>query len=264
MKNILKSNIFISSINYDDHKSEAARDYSLCTADVIIYTLQVTDYLELTKDLISFLDPEERSRSYRYYKDTDRNQFIICRAILKIVLAAYTKVDAKNIRLDYHLNKKPYLSSHPGLYFNVSHSAEFAVIAISRNKVGIDIEYLAKDFTFTDLLPDVFHSNEVLTIQNTENQKHTFYKLWTRKEALVKGLGTGINDDFKNIPALDGPHIVDSNLLKNTENWQVYSFELDAPYIGAIAVECLSTTIPNVIMHSIPTTMNALIEMAQS
>ena len=106
-----ESNLFISYINYDDHKSSTAKVYSPRTGDVIIYTLHLPEYIELTKDLIHFLNAEERSRSDRYFKEKDRNQFIICRSILKIILAAYTTLEAKNINLDYHFNKKPYLSS---------------------------------------------------------------------------------------------------------------------------------------------------------
>ncbi len=261
MKEMLESNLFNSYINSDDHKSSNASGYALSTDDVIIYTLHLPEYNELIKDLIHFLNPEELSRAERYYKDKDRSQFIICRSILKFILAAYSKIDVNTIHLDYHFNKKPYLSSHPWLYFNISHSEDFAVIAISRNKVGIDIEYIAKDFDFTNLLPDIFDNNEVLAIQNAVNKKHTFYKLWTRKEALVKALGTGIDDDFKNIPSLDG-HLIDPKLLKNSEKWQVYSFELADYYAGAIAFEGSSTISKNLVLYSIPNTMTALIEMA--
>jgi 4'-phosphopantetheinyl transferase len=264
MKNMLKSNLFISSINCVDHKSSTAKEYYLSTDDVIIYKLHIPEYIELTKDLIHFLNPEERSRSERYYKDKDRNQFIICRAILKFVLAAYTKLDAKSIQLDYHFNKKPYISTHPWLYFNVSHSEDFAVIAISLNKIGIDVEFISKDSTFTNLLPDIFNDNEVLAIENAVNKKHTFYKSWTRKEAIVKALGTGIDDDFKNIPSLDGHHMIDSKLIKNTENWQVCSFELNDYYLGAVAFEGLVTIPENLVLFTMPNTMKALIEMAQT
>lgn len=263
MRDMLKSNLFISSINCVDNKSSTAKEYYLSTDDVIIYKLHIPEYIELTKDLIHFLNPEERSRSERYYKEKDRNQFIICRSILKFVLAAYTKLDAKSIQLDYHFNKKPYLSSHPWLYFNVSHSEDFAVIAISLKKVGIDIEYIAKDFTFTNVLPDVFDNNEVLAIQKAVDIKHTFYKLWTRKEALVKALGTGIDDDFKNIPSLDGHHMIDSKLVKNTENWQVCSFELDDNYLGAVAFEGLATISKNLVLYSMPNTMKSLLGIVQ-
>jgi 4'-phosphopantetheinyl transferase len=258
-----KSNLFISTINCDDHKSSTAKGYSLSNDDVIIYSIYLPEYTELTKDLVHFLNPEERSRSERYYQDKDRNQFIICRAILKFVLAAYTQLDVTTINIDYHFNKKPYLSSHPSLCFNISHSEDFAVIAISLNKIGVDIEYIAKDFTFINLLPDIFDDNEVLAIQKAVNKKHAFYTSWTRKEALVKALGKGIDDDFKNIPSLDGHYVVDSKLLTNTGNWQVYSFELADYYLGAVAFEGLSTISKNLVLYSIPKSMKALIQMAQ-
>lgn len=263
MKEMIDFNLFNSYINSDDHKSSHASGYVLSTDDVIIYTLHLPEYYGLTKDLIHFLNPEELSRVERYYKDKDRNQFIICRAILKFVLSAYTQLDITTINIDYHFNKKPFLSSHPWLFFNISHSEDLAVIAISRNKVGIDVEYIFKDFDFSSLLPDIFDSNEALAIENAVNVNHTFYKLWTRKEALVKAVGTGIDDDFKNIPSLDGHHLVDSKLLKNTEKWEVFSFELVDYYLGAIAFEGLSSISKNILFSTLPNTMKGLLQLTE-
>ena len=262
MKEMIEFNLFISFTNSVDHKSLPCKGYSLTSDDIIIYSIYLPDFISLRSELTKFLNSDEINRAERFYKKIDKDRFIIYRSILKFVLAAYTTLDITAIDFDYHVNKKPYLSSHPWLYFNISHSENYAVIAISLNKVGIDIEYISQDFDFTTLLPDVFDNNEVLAIQNADNIKHTFYKSWTRKEALVKGLGRGIDDDFKNIPSLDGHHIVDSTLLKNTEKWQVHSFELADYYLGAIAFEGLSTISKNLVLYSIPNTMKALIELA--
>jgi 4'-phosphopantetheinyl transferase len=170
-------------------------------------------------------------------------------------------LDVKNIYLDYHFNKKPYLASHPWVCFNVSHSEDFAVIAISRNKIGIDIEYISEEFNFTNLISDVFNDNEVLAIQNAADKKQSFYTSWTRKEAFVKALGKGIDDDFKNIPCLDGQHYIDSTLLKINENWQVLSFELAEHYLGAVAFESLSTISKNLVLYTMPNTMKDLREL---
>lgn len=255
--------LFISFIDSEDYKSSTYKAYSLSTDDVIIYTLHLPEYIELTKDLVHFLNPEEQIRSERYYKEKDRNRFVICRSILKFVLAAHTKLDVNNINLDYQINKKPYLASHPSLHFNVSHSEEFAVIAISRNLVGIDIEYKAKDLDFNNLLPDIFNNNEILDIQNAANKEYAFYSLWTRKEAFVKALGKGIDDDFKNIPCLNGLHNIDSALLKTTENWQVYGFDLAENYLGAIAVQSSLTISKNLVIRTLPKTVKELLEITQ-
>lgn len=235
--------------------------HSLDTDDIIIYSIYLPNFINLKSDLAEFLNSTELNRAQRFHKELDKNRFVICRSILKIVLATHTNLDAKNIHLDYHFNKKPYLASHPCLHFNVSHSDDFAVIAISRTKVGIDIEYISEDFNFTNLLPDIFADNEILENQNAVNKRHSFYTLWTRKEAFVKALGKGIDDDFKYIPCLDGQHHLNSTQLKTTENWQIYSFDLANQYLGAVAFEGLRTSTENIILYSMPNSMKELIEL---
>ena len=254
---------FISCSNIKDVQLISGKEYFLNSNDVIIYTIYLPDFINLKSDLEEFLDSTELDRAERFHKKLDRNRFIICRSILKFVLAAHTKLDVKDIYLDYHLNKKPYLASHPWLHFNISHSEDFAVIAISRNTVGIDIEYISEDFNFTNLLPNIFNEKEILGIQNAVNKKHAFYTLWTRKEAFVKALGKGIDDDFKFIPCLDGQHSIDSTLLKTTENWQMFSFDLADHYLGAVAFESLTTISKNPVLFAIPNTMESLLEMTQ-
>jgi 4'-phosphopantetheinyl transferase len=262
MKNMQISKVLISVSNVKGVQLIA--NHSLNTDEVIIYTIYFPNFINLKYDLAKFLNSAELNRADRFHKELDKNRFIICRSILKIVLAAYTKLDAKNINLDYHYNKKPYLASYPSLHFNVSHSEDFAVIAISHHKVGIDIEYIAKYFDFNTILFDVFSAQEILAIQNATDKKHAFYTSWTRKEAFVKALGRGIDDDFKNIPCLDGAHSLDSNQLNTNENWQIYSFDLADQYLAAVAVESLPTITPKLVIYTIPNTMKALIEeMAQ-
>lgn len=258
---MVASKLSISFIDTEELKSSTYNRYSLSSNDVIIYRLHLPEYIKLTKDLIHFLNPEERNRAARYYKEKDQNQFIICRSILKIVLAAHTKSDVKNINLDYHFNKKPFLSSYPWLHFNVSHSEDFAVFAISRLKVGIDIEFISKEFDFMPLLPDIFNDSEILSVQNAENKEYTFYSQWTRKEAFVKAIGKGIDDDFKKIPCLNGHHSIDSLKLKVTENWQVHGFDLAECYLGAIAFESSASISKNLTICTLPKTIKELREI---
>lgn len=255
--------LFISFSNIKSVKLTPSEEYSLDSNDVIIYTIYLPDFINLKSDLEAFLNCKELDRAKRFHKELDRNRFIIYRSILKFVLAAHTKLEVKNIYLDYHLNKKPYLASHPWLHFNISHSEDFAVIAISRSKVGIDIEHISEDFNFTSLLPVIFNAYEISMIQNTVNKKYTFYTLWTRKEAFVKALGKGIDDNFKYIPCLDGQQSIDYTLLKTTKNWQVYSFDLADHYMGAVAFESLTTISKNPVLFAIPNTMEGLLEMTQ-
>jgi 4'-phosphopantetheinyl transferase len=264
MKDMHKSQLFISFSNIKVVKLIPEKEYSLNTNDIIIYSIYLPNFLDLKSNLAKFLNSTELNRAARFHKEIDRNRFIISRSILKFVIATYTKLEVKNIYFDSHFNKKPYLASHPWLCFNISHSEDFAVIAISRNKVGIDIEYISEDFNFTNLLSDVFVDNEILAVQNAVNKKYAFYTLWTRKEAFVKALGKGIDEDFKNIPCLDGQHSIDSTILQTTENWQVHSFDLANQYLGAVAFENLSTIPEKIFLYTMPNTMKELLEMIKT
>jgi 4'-phosphopantetheinyl transferase len=257
------SNLCISFSHFKEVELIPKKEFTLNDNDLIIYAIYLPDFINIQSDLAKFLNPSEQNRAKRFHKEIDRNRFIIYRSILKFVLAAYTKLDVKNILFNYHSNKKPYLASHPELCFNISHSEDFAVIAISKNEVGIDIEYISENFDFTNLLSDIFTRNEILAIENADDKNHAFYNSWTRKEAFVKALGKGIDDDFKNIPCLDGQHNLDPVLLNTTKNWQVSSFDVAKHYLGAIAFENTSTISKNLILQTIPNTMKSLLDMTQ-
>ncbi len=203
---------------------------------VTIYKIELFKLQESIPELTRILSDSEQRRANRYHFLKDKNRFIICRALLKILLAEYTDLDINQIIIDVDANKKPYISSHPSVYFNVSHSVDYAIIAIAINPVGVDIEYINKEFNYNDILPTVFHQNEMEEIELSKEKHLSFYKLWTRKEAIVKAIGKGINDDISKISVINGSQSVPSSLLCNHKNIYVFSFMVNHNYIGALAL----------------------------
>lgn len=205
--------------------------------DFIAYKIYLPEFQHLTNDLKVFLDIQEQGRAAKYHKETDKNRFIICRSLLKFALARHTQSDINDIFIKLLNNKKPYLPKHPNVFFNVSHSGDYAVLAISTSPIGIDIEHINLNYAFQETLPYVFNEDEIQFINNAEHKARAFYSLWTRKEAFVKALGKGIDDDFSKIPCLDGLHHLDAALIESSQHWQVHNFKIDNNdnYLGAIA-----------------------------
>lgn len=183
------------------------------------------------------LSISEKERANRYHFEKDRNRFIICRVFLKNLLAEELGVDVLNIEIGYLPNKKPFLPSHPTLYFNLSHSNEMALVAISSRKVGVDLEKMENANNYFGIIPTIFSSNEIVLFNKSDDKNRKFFESWTRKEAIVKTIGSGITDDLKSIPVTDGCHNIKKDILGDIKNLVTLSFHIDNQYIGSLSYE---------------------------
>lgn len=95
--------------------------------------------------------------------------------------------------MDYGEKGKPYLREYP-LYFNLSHSGEYVVCAVSDREIGVDIQKYS-GMNIIRIAKRFFSEEECSTLEvcGTEEEKRQFFfRLWVRKEAYGKLLGKGI------------------------------------------------------------------------
>ena len=81
------------------------------------------------------------------------------------------------------------------IYFNLSHCRKAVACAVSDNEVGIDVECIGR--YGERLARYCMCDEEMQRIQESADPDAEFTMLWTRKEALLKLTGEGINDDMK-------------------------------------------------------------------
>ena len=89
-------------------------------------------------------------------------------------------------------NGKPYLTAVPAVHFSLSHSAAWAVCAVSDHPVGVDIQQCR---SFNPNIADrFFHPDEVqyLSSLSPAERENAFYTLWALKESYVKADGRGL------------------------------------------------------------------------
>lgn len=143
---------------------------------------------------------KQQAERYRFFSDKvlSAKSFIM----LKEALLADYGIDG-DIRFRYSKNGKPYLVSHPDVHFNISHCTNGIICAISKKcPVGCDIEDIVPQID-DNLLNGCFNSKERQTIIKAPSPQLEFTMLWTRKEALLKLTGEGLQNDMVNI--LDSP-----------------------------------------------------------
>lgn len=202
-----------------------------------LFKIKISEYISYLSQLKAVLNTTEIERSKRFYHDNDRNRFIVSRALLKFILASEASVEVDKIQLDKKKNKKPYLVSYPHINFNVSHSNNYAVIALSSKEVGVDVEFISKNFDFSEIMPTVFNKLELNSVLGASDKNKAFYRYWTRKEAVVKATGKGVDDSLINIPVSDGFHVLECHVLEIPKNMGVVSFSIDTDYIASVAQE---------------------------
>ena len=97
---------------------------------------------------------------------------------------------------EYSEHGKPYLKEYRNIHFNISHSGNIAVCAMSDKELGSDIEK-TKHFSET-LIDHVFLTSEKKFIRPDMADKDCT-RMWTIKESIMKYLGTGIGLGAKSI-----------------------------------------------------------------
>lgn len=137
------------------------------------------------------LSPDELARAERLRIPHKRQQFIASRHITRVILSSYVRTTPEHLHFIYNEHGKPHLNE---LHFNLSHTEHHAVLAISKNTpVGIDIETIRAIENLDFILQTAFteHEKNALRKLPTEEQQIAFWRCWTRKEALMKGIGIG-------------------------------------------------------------------------
>ena len=84
-----------------------------------------------------------------------------------------------------------------GVDFSISHCKQGIAVALDSHPIGVDIESFRQ---YSDsLLQKTMNEREIFVILNSSDPSVEFTRLWTRKEALVKMLGTGIVDELPDV-----------------------------------------------------------------
>lgn len=145
------------------------------------------------------LSEDERTRAARFHFSRDRQHYTATRALLRIILSSYLGADPNELRFRYSDKEKPSLISEPAenvVEFNVSHSGTIALLVFARgHALGVDVEQMRRDFDHEAIAARFFSENERHQLAAlAPGERHSgFFRCWTRKEAYVKAVGTGLS-----------------------------------------------------------------------
>ena len=164
------------------------------TNDVQVWLGSVDVQHAAVLEMEACLSADEHARAGQFVFDRDRKRYVVCRALLRRVVAACLESDPARLNMSVNRYGKPVLKNAT-IDFNLSHSGTMATIAVARRRrVGIDIERIDNGRPVMRLAERFFSRPEAEKIRALSGQarQRAFYTCWTRKEACVKALGKGL------------------------------------------------------------------------
>ena len=191
----------------------------------------------------SLLTDDERERANKLKVENKKQEYIITRGSLRQHLGLLINIDPKDLIFEYLKHGKPILakkSNTTGVTFNVSHSNEFALLAISQQRnIGIDIEKINRDTNHLPLVKRFFSAAEQSRFQAIQKSKmaKAFCACWTRKEAFIKATGDGVFYGLDNFDVCFDPEIQNPKINlhdPSAEKWFAANLPINDEYMACL------------------------------
>ena len=176
------------------HWPDMAATVDLAADEVHVWALPLTMVDDALRETSADLSPDERQRAARFTRDEPRRRFVVSRGALRTILGHHLGVAPRDVPLAYANNGKPELKAGE-LHFNLTHSGELALVAVAKGcAVGVDLERVRPVRQRDEIAGRYFAPAEIGAILELDESQRTdaFLRCWTRKEAVLKVIGTGL------------------------------------------------------------------------
>lgn len=211
------------------------------------WSIDLPTYFASLASFRRILSPQEQSRAERFHSSSHRSRFIVAHGALRMILADYAHTDPMRLSFVAGRHGKPALdheSNARGIRFNLSHSGDMAVIAVTLgHEVGIDIERIEPGKADLAIAERYFSSREIATLRNLPavDQEVAFFTCWTRKEAYIKGRGDGLfiplrDFDVSLTPGEPAALLASRVDPADVDRWRLLAMPTMAGFVASLAV----------------------------
>jgi len=216
---------------------------------------------------LALLSSDEQERAARFVRARDRRRFARCRAAVREILGSLLGQPPARVRFRAGGQGKPELDpagfsggspggqaedGRPAIRFNISHSAELALVAVCRGReLGVDLERVRPIVEADRIVASYFSPREQSDFAaiGDEHKELAFLRGWTRKEAILKGLGIGLaglaahyETGFSLTALTRG--FTPAAPRPSVDKWQIWEAAPRAGFVAALACQAVASAAP--------------------
>ncbi|WP_093803787.1 4'-phosphopantetheinyl transferase superfamily protein [Streptomyces sp. Wb2n-11] len=164
-----------------------------------LWLVRAAEFKEVATARAGVLDAAETARAEAFRRAGDRDTYVAVHVALRMLLSRYLDTEPQDIplvRLDCPScggpHGRPAVKGQP-VHFSLSHSAGLGLLGFAATPVGVDVEEVPRPGTVEEIAA-MLHPRETAELAGYEDvdRPHAFARAWARKEAYLKGLGTGL------------------------------------------------------------------------
>ncbi|WP_063806735.1 4'-phosphopantetheinyl transferase family protein [Streptomyces regalis] len=184
----------------------------------------------------SELDEGERRRAASFIRPADGLLYAAAHVALRRLLGRYTGIAPQDVRFVREpcpgcggAHGRPAVAAAP-LHFSLSHSSGVALVGVAAVPLGVDVERLPRPEAVEVCTPALHPDEQAeLAAAGDAQRGPLFGRIWTRKEAFLKGIGTGLSRS----PAED---YLGVDTTRHPSGWTVVDVPCDDTHAAAVAV----------------------------
>ena len=153
---------------------------------VELFAADIRQIAPRAEELLPLLDEERQSRVRAYGATDDALRSLAAGLLLYDAFGE----SARGARYEHGKRGKPYLADRRP--FNITHAGDYAVLALSAETVGVDLERI-RAINWRRLSTRFFHPVEQAFLESAPDPLGMFFTIWTLKESYLKAEGQGFS-----------------------------------------------------------------------
>jgi 4'-phosphopantetheinyl transferase len=170
----------------------------ICPGEIHVWPISLAVSDEVHAECCALLTEEELARARQFLHTEHQKRFVAGRGRLRQILSRYLASSPAEVCFWYTSYGKPFLADEAEhlLRFNLSHSADQALLAVTREwSIGVDLERIRPDFATDEIAQRFFSQQECTELRQlpADQRAEAFFRCWTRKEAFIKAIGEGLS-----------------------------------------------------------------------
>ena len=185
--------------------------------------------------------PDRRKKTGKYLKEADRKRSAMAEMLLREALKEFGNKEV-SLDYDYGINGKPYLKGENMPFFNISHSGDYVICAVSDREVGCDIQSKAeiKAGEAEKLAGRFFCKSEAAYVsagEDEEIRRDRFCRMWTTKESFIKQSGAGLSAELSSFELVCDEKCATINKIYSDKKIVFFEPDIDPDYCCTVCVE---------------------------